>query len=611
MRRTLPWLALLIPLAAHATDYLTIDDTTKSFLSALVGCSGASNAITYNTTTHTFGCNSIGGGPGGTNTASNLGGGLDNYDSASGTDLRFNTFWANDFDLASNLFKIDDTKWATDAQVATAILAHPPFNHVTASADLAGNPAVLEGVDITAAIAACGSGPCYIDLVAGTYTNVCNEITRDHTYFIGRGNSAVTILQPYADLDDCVATGNTEQGEMLGFRAVDDIELANVELHGHKDTLDVASCNESFCGSAIREFDSGAGRSVKGWIHDVYIHDFAGMGLETAYATDWIIENSVFDKMGCNQDTSNSCGCHSPGDGGNCRGWGLTGIPADAAAGAGHANGAGANIMAFSGATRNSVFRHNVTGAATHAGIEIDGDCLHSVSLCPDNNELSDNVVSYDIVSNGGNHSRFLRNRISNVGIGIAGESNIGIKVTSQAHENLTIADNVIQNCAGGGILLKSSGIGHVTIANNHLSGNCATYADNADIWIYGSNGAGDGVYPRDLTVQENTAGAAGCLYALKADSSDGQPFEGAVQFIGGKYIAGSTGTVKLDGTSATNLLVRGLEITGNLVFDANAHGMAMANTVSGSTTNTGGMCIWENDSTPIPDSCVGNGVDN
>jgi len=601
MRRILPWLALLIPLAAHATDYLTIDDTTKSFLSALVGCSGASNAITYNTATHTFGCNSIGGGPGGTNTASNLGGGLDNYDSISGTDLRFNTFSAADFNLAAHLLTIDDAKWATDAEVAASIGLTAPYNHVTATADLAGNPAILEGVDIAAAIAAC-TDQCQVDLVAGTYTDVCLEVTRDHTHIIGRGENAITVLQPKANPDNCTAT---EQGEMIAFRAVQDVELAHVELHGHKDTLTKTGvvCNINFCGAAIREWDSGAGRSVKGWIHDVYIHDFAGMGIETAYATDWIIENSTFDKFGCNQVTSNSCGCHSPGDGGNCRGWGLLGIPA---------GGDGANDMAFSAATRNSVFRHNVAGVATHAGIEIDGDCLaFPTTNCPDNNELSDNVVSYDIISNGGNHSRFLRNRVSNVGIGISGESNIGIKVTSQSHENLTISDNVIQNCNGGGILVKTSGIGHVTIANNNLSGNCAVYADNADIWIYGSNGAGAGVYPRDLKVESNTAGAAGCLYALKADSNDGQPFEGAVQFIGGKYIAGSTGTVKIDGTANTNLLVRGLEITGNLKFDANAHGFAMSNTVSGSVTNTGGMCMEENDSTPIPDACVGNGVDN
>lgn len=43
------------------------------------------------------------------NTASNLGGGLANFDSKSGIDLRFNSFKAADFDLTSNLISIDYT----------------------------------------------------------------------------------------------------------------------------------------------------------------------------------------------------------------------------------------------------------------------------------------------------------------------------------------------------------------------------------------------------------------------------------------------------------------------------------------------------------------------
>src|SRR5688572_2704084 len=42
-------------------------------------------------------------GSGEANTASNLGGGLANWNDKNGVDLRFNTFAAADFDLASNL----------------------------------------------------------------------------------------------------------------------------------------------------------------------------------------------------------------------------------------------------------------------------------------------------------------------------------------------------------------------------------------------------------------------------------------------------------------------------------------------------------------------------
>lgn len=59
----------------------------------------------------------IAAGSGETNTASNLGGGLANFDSKSGVDLRFNTFAVADFDLGTNLFTIDDTKWAKDSEL--------------------------------------------------------------------------------------------------------------------------------------------------------------------------------------------------------------------------------------------------------------------------------------------------------------------------------------------------------------------------------------------------------------------------------------------------------------------------------------------------------------
>lgn len=49
------------------------------------------------------------------NTASNLGGGLANFDSKSGVDLRFNSFLASDFNLGSNLISLD----YTNAQKAT------------------------------------------------------------------------------------------------------------------------------------------------------------------------------------------------------------------------------------------------------------------------------------------------------------------------------------------------------------------------------------------------------------------------------------------------------------------------------------------------------------
>ena len=55
-----------------------------------------------------WGCAAPPGASGGeANTASNLGGGLSNYDSKLGVDLRFNSFKAADFDLSSNLLSLD------------------------------------------------------------------------------------------------------------------------------------------------------------------------------------------------------------------------------------------------------------------------------------------------------------------------------------------------------------------------------------------------------------------------------------------------------------------------------------------------------------------------
>lgn len=77
-----------------------------------------------------------GGGAGEANTASNLGGGLANWDSKVGVDLRFNSFAAADFNLAANVISIDTTTWATDAEVAAGY--QPLDADLTALAGLAG-----------------------------------------------------------------------------------------------------------------------------------------------------------------------------------------------------------------------------------------------------------------------------------------------------------------------------------------------------------------------------------------------------------------------------------------------------------------------------------------
>lgn len=51
--------------------------------------------------------------------ASNLGGGLDNFDSMPAFDMRFNTFDSQDFNLNANLISIDDTRWLNEGELDT------------------------------------------------------------------------------------------------------------------------------------------------------------------------------------------------------------------------------------------------------------------------------------------------------------------------------------------------------------------------------------------------------------------------------------------------------------------------------------------------------------
>lgn len=80
---------------------------------------------------------SLGAGGGGeANTASDLGGGLGITNAKVGVDLPFDSFATADFDNAANLFSIDDTKWATDAQVAAGY--QPLDTDLTVLAAIAG-----------------------------------------------------------------------------------------------------------------------------------------------------------------------------------------------------------------------------------------------------------------------------------------------------------------------------------------------------------------------------------------------------------------------------------------------------------------------------------------
>jgi hypothetical protein len=121
--RGLLLILLLLPGLAHAQLDAQNKRRLDGLLTSSVPCTDLVNCDLQAGTT--IGGAPIGGGSGEVNTASNLGGGLANYSTKVVYDLRFNSFAAADFDLASNLFTIDATKWLT---ITAAAAAYQPLD---------------------------------------------------------------------------------------------------------------------------------------------------------------------------------------------------------------------------------------------------------------------------------------------------------------------------------------------------------------------------------------------------------------------------------------------------------------------------------------------------
>ncbi|MEO0312292.1 MAG: hypothetical protein RIQ89_1949 [Bacteroidota bacterium] len=96
------------PIGGDWTTYVSNGTDWKIFGRGTDIVSGSNINITGNgsgTSPYTISATNLGE----SNTGANLGGGLANYDSKTGNTLRFNSFAASDFDLASNLLSIDAT----------------------------------------------------------------------------------------------------------------------------------------------------------------------------------------------------------------------------------------------------------------------------------------------------------------------------------------------------------------------------------------------------------------------------------------------------------------------------------------------------------------------
>lgn len=84
---------------------MALDDLTDVIITAPTN----NQVLLYNGTNWVNAASPAGGGGGEANTASNVGGGLANFNNKVGVNLEFNTFNPTDFDLASNLISIDAT----------------------------------------------------------------------------------------------------------------------------------------------------------------------------------------------------------------------------------------------------------------------------------------------------------------------------------------------------------------------------------------------------------------------------------------------------------------------------------------------------------------------
>jgi len=134
------------------------------------------------------------GGGGEANTYSSLGGGLPIIGTKTGVDLPFSSLAAADFDLATNLVTIDDSKWATDAQaggnlveVSLALTSVGMFfsTTVTGQAWVTASSKIVCGVFGTTAdgltpeaIAIAGLQPSVANRVAGTGFDLLVESPR-------------------------------------------------------------------------------------------------------------------------------------------------------------------------------------------------------------------------------------------------------------------------------------------------------------------------------------------------------------------------------------------------------------------------------------------------
>lgn len=175
------------------------------------------------------------------NTASNLGGGLANFDSKSGVDLRFNTFAAADFDLASNVISIDDTKWAKDSELHAAVTLAGESYLSLATQQITANPVNLSGSHVTGTLAA-ARFPALTGHVTTTAGNLATTIANsvitaamiadgDHGAFTYSGGAATLDASSVSGGTGGIITDNTITAADIAADAVGASELLESDTY--------------------------------------------------------------------------------------------------------------------------------------------------------------------------------------------------------------------------------------------------------------------------------------------------------------------------------------------------------------------------------------------
>lgn len=241
------------------------------------------------------------------NTASNLGGGLANYSTKVGVDLRFNSFAAADFDLASNVISVDDTKWAQDVDLHSAVTLAGEDYLTLGGQEITAAPIDLSGSHVTGALpaASVGNGLTDAQVVDALTISNAGDITLETTEAVTSGHAS---YDPVTDRLECgdgvavdqypsVAELGDASGTIVASLAVGSVGAAEIDADAvgtseiATDGVDAAEIVAGAVGTSeladgsVGTADIGADVIIPADVDETAAWDFGGGKLELPNAT--------------------------------------------------------------------------------------------------------------------------------------------------------------------------------------------------------------------------------------------------------------------------------------------------------------------------------------